>query len=290
MKKRVFTAAVGDPPRLAALVAARLLLTADAATDVIARGAVHVDGERQTDPASPVTAGARIAVHPVHAPTSPPRVVLHDDWCLVLDKPPGMPSQATPAESSTALDAFAHDLAPEARLLHRLDRDASGLVLFAARTSACAPLQAALDAGRVDRRYLAVVAGHVGPVGHTGRIALRIARHTSDARLRAALPENAPGGKPALTHYRVVGHGDGITGLALTLDTGRTHQLRVHLSAIGHAIVGDRLYGGVSFSRLCLHAHHLAFPHPRDGILTSVTSPVPDSLASLVRALTNPSP
>jgi 23S rRNA pseudouridine1911/1915/1917 synthase len=289
VKKRLFTAALGDPETLAPLVAARLSLTPDAAAAHVQRGAVHVGGRRCLDAGARVPTGERVAVflddHPMTA--SSLSVVFRDSWLVIVDKPAGVASQATRAESESALDAQVRAIVPDARLMHRLDRDASGLVVFAARADAAPPLQAALDEGRVDRRYLAVVAGRVGNVGATGRIALRIARHPHDARLRTALPEAAPGGRPAATRWRVVGAGDGTTGLALTLETGRTHQLRVHLSAIGHPIVGDRAYGGPPAERLCLHAWRLALPHPRDGREVVAVAPVPDALAARVPALTS---
>jgi 23S rRNA pseudouridine1911/1915/1917 synthase len=288
VKKRLLTAAVGDPETLAALIAARLSLSPAAAAELIARGAVHVDGRRCLDRSAPVSAGGRVMVF--QAPAIPPpsslSVIVRDDWLIIVDKPAGVASQATRSDSSSSLDAQVRALVPDACLLHRLDRDASGLVLFAARADAAAPLQAALTGGRIDRRYLAVVAGHLGAVGATGRIALRIGRHPHDARLRAALPEASPAGQPAASRYRVLGHGEDVTGLELELETGRTHQLRVHLAAIGHPIVGDRLYGGRSAERLCLHAYRLTLPHPRSGREVVAIAPPPAALGALVSVLT----
>ena len=290
MKKRVLTAALGDPETLAALVAARLSLPLAEAAALAARGAVHLDGKRCLDAAAHVPAGARIIVfvdHPIAS--SSLSVVYRDDFLLIVDKPAGVASQATKSDSASSLDAQVRALAPDARLLHRLDRDASGLVLFA-REAASASLQAALTDGKIDRRYLAVVAGRVAPVGESGRITLRIGRHASDTRLRAALPEASPAGEPAASRWRVVGHGDGVTGLELTLETGRTHQLRVHLAAIGHPIVGDRAYGGPLAERLCLHAFRLALPHPTRKREVVALSPAPSALTSRVSALTTPAP
>jgi tRNA pseudouridine32 synthase/23S rRNA pseudouridine746 synthase len=170
--------------------------------------------------------------------------------------------------------------------MHRLDRDASGLVLFAARAEACASLQTELNAGRIDRRYIAVVAGHLERP--EGRICLRIARDSTDPRRRIALPENAPAGLPASTRFRVLGRSNEEDALDLALDTGRTHQLRVHLAAVGHAIVGDRFYGGSSAPRLCLHACKLTLTHPFDGRPVVASSPVPNDIATRMPALTFP--
>jgi 23S rRNA-/tRNA-specific pseudouridylate synthase len=188
VKKRLFTAAAGDPKKLGALVAARLALAPAEAAARVAAGAVHVDGRRADDPEQPIAPGARVIVFaPAPATETPaPTVAWRDGWILIADKPPGLPSQATRADAAHALDAWARTVAPEARLMHRLDRDASGLVLFAARAWACAPLQAALSDGRIERRYLAVVAGRLGAVGESGRIELRVGRHPHDARLRVA--------------------------------------------------------------------------------------------------------
>ncbi|HZS41296.1 MAG TPA: RluA family pseudouridine synthase [Polyangia bacterium] len=291
MKKRVLTAALGDPETLAALVAARLSLPLAEAAALAARGAVHLDGKRCLDGGAPVTAGARILVFVDHPMASTSlSVVYRDDYLLIVDKPAGVASQATKSDSESSLDALVRAIAPESRLLHRLDRDASGLVLFAASKAANAPLQAALTDGEIDRRYLAVVAGRLAPVGEAGRITLRIGRHPHDTRLRAALPEASPAGEPAASRWRVVGHGDGVTGLELTLETGRTHQLRIHLAAIGHPIVGDRAYGGLPAERLCLHAFRLALPHPTRRREVVALSPAPAALASRVSALTTPGP
>jgi 23S rRNA pseudouridine1911/1915/1917 synthase len=289
VNKRLFTAALGDPETLAALVAARLSLPPAEAAALVTRGAVHLDGRRCLEAGAHVAPGARVTVFHAHPiATSPPPVVFRDDCLLIVEKPTGVASQATKSDSASALDAQVRALAPDARLLHRLDREASGLVLFAADGRWTAPLQAALAGGKIDRRYLAVVSGRVGAVGEAGRVTLRIARHPRDARLRAALPEASPAGEAAASRWRVVGHGDGVTGLELTLETGRTHQLRVHLAALGHPIVGDASYGGVAAERLCLHAHRLALPHPRTGREVVAVSPAPAALASRVSALTTP--
>jgi RluA family pseudouridine synthase len=274
-RKRLFTAAVGDPPRLVELVAARLQLSTAAATGLVARGAVHVDGRRAQDATASIALGSKVTVFvPEDAPAAGPplRYAYEDPWVLVVDKPTDVPSQPTRGDSASALDVRVQQRDPEARLLHRLDRDASGLVLFARVPEARAPLQRALEAGQIDRRYVALVAGQL--VG-SGEIALRIGRDPRDERRRVALPESAPGGQAARSHYRARTQGPTSTVVDLRLDTGRTHQLRVHLAAIGHPILGDRLYGGPPAARLHLHAERLAFPHPRDGRPIEVTAPAP---------------
>ncbi|HUS66132.1 MAG TPA: RluA family pseudouridine synthase, partial [Kofleriaceae bacterium] len=261
---------------LAAWLAARLSVGAAQAAALIARGAVQVDGRRATDGSRALPAGTRVTVfvEPV-VDEAALKLAYQDGWFLVVDKPPGVPSQATRTDSASALDAQVQRAVPEARMMHRLDRDASGLVLFAAKAEARAPLQAALEGGRIDRVYLAVVAGRLDG---EGRVALRIARDPSDERRRVALPEAAPGGQAAASRWRALAKGATATALELRLETGRTHQLRVHLAAIGHPILGDRLYGGPAAARLCLHATRLALPHPRDGRPVEVRSPPPAEL------------
>jgi 23S rRNA pseudouridine1911/1915/1917 synthase len=293
MRKRVFVRASQDPVQLLAMLAERLR---DAAVDVaqlLAAGAVHVDGARASHDQRLAT-GAKIVIFLDPAPErpSPLPIVYQDDWIVIVDKPAGMPSQAERAQRAHSAQAQVEaQVAASARLIHRLDKEASGLLLFAREQRACAPLQTALTAGAIDRRYVAIVDGEL--VGD-GTIELRIARHSSDPRLRAALPQHAPAGEPARSHWRALTHarlGDRpCTALELRLDTGRTHQLRVHLSAIGHPIVGDTPYGGPPFERLCLHAHRLALPHPRNGEARRFDAAVPPPLARLAPDLTTSLP
>jgi RluA family pseudouridine synthase len=250
--KKIFTVAVGDPPTLGEVVRERL-----GQVDV-SRGGVHVDGKRCLDPAFAVTAGMRVVAHLDDRSQLTPRIVFEDDWLLVADKPAGMASQASRADVASSLEAWAQARNREARLVHRLDRDASGLILISQSARARAPLQTALDEGKIVRRYLARVHG---PVEGEGVIALRIARDGKDERKRRTLPENDPNGDPARTRWKALSP----TLLELELETGRTHQIRVHLLSMGQPIDGDRLYGGAAAARLMLHAHSLSLPHPRDG-------------------------
>lgn len=290
MHKRVLTRALGDPEAIAELVAARLQLAPTAAAERVAAGAVYVGGRRVGGEAR-VAVGDKVTVYldRVAAPASF-RVVYQDDWIAIVDKPAGLPSQAERSQRAATLEAeVQRTLGAAARLMHRLDKEASGLVLFALRGRACAPLQAAMERGAIDRRYLAIVDGELRG---DGIIRLRIGRHARDRRLRAALPEQAPAGEPALSRYRVVGHGedDGrpLTAVELQLETGRTHQLRVHLAGIGHPIVGDEAYAGAPFERLCLHAHALELPHPLERRVVRAASPLPEAFARLVPRLTTP--
>jgi RluA family pseudouridine synthase len=290
MRKRVLTRALGDPETLVELIAVRLGEPRDSVTRWLRDGAIHVDGKRATIDRR-VDTGAKIVVFTVStpAPTVGLRVVHEDQAILVVDKPAGMPSQAERSQSAQALDVQVQQtMAPAARLIHRLDKEASGLVLLARVADACAPLQASLGAGEIERSYVAVVDGEL--TGE-GTIRLKIGRHPRDTRLRAALPENAPAGEAACSHWRALARaahrGRAVTAVELRLETGRTHQLRVHLSAVGHAIVGDIAYGGPPFERLCLHAHRLELPHPIRRERVRFAAPLPASFATLVPNLTS---
>ncbi len=242
-----------------------LHLTSVEAIDLVERGAVYVGTRRASDPASKVAVGDKLTVHVTPSADAPPIVVVYRDADLaVVDKPPGLPSQPEPGQRSFCLDAAAiRDLGAQARLMHRLDKEASGLVLVALRQSAYAPLQQALSEHEVERRYLAIVDGEL--LGD-GAIRKRIGRHPHDQRLRAPFGPDATAGDPACTRYRALAHGElagrALTAVELQLETGRTHQIRVHLSSLGHPIVGDTAYGGSPFERLCLHAYALELSQP----------------------------
>ena len=294
MNKRVFTRALGDPEPLLELLVARTDLDRLQAQALLAVGGVYVGHERAVAP-RPVAVGDKITIYMDGPGTDPAqalpvRLVHRDQWIAVVDKPAGMPSQAERSQHARSLDAWAqHALGGAARLMHRLDKEASGLVLFATQASAYAPVQAALAAGAIERRYLAIVDGELRG---DGTIALRIGRHARDRRLRAALPEHAPAGESARSRYRALATGAwlgrAVSAVELQLETGRPHQLRVHLAGIGHPIVGDVAYGGSAFARVCLHAYSLALPHPRDGRRLGVDAPLPPQFAALVPGLTSP--
>jgi RluA family pseudouridine synthase len=276
--KRLLTVAIGDPERIAPFLAARLGLDVDAVRVQLEAGAVQVNGAR-ADFATRLTPGDRVVVRGARSPSPPPeaRVVHRDDDLMVVDKPAGLLAQPSPGEAVSAeRQVQAHF--PSARLLHRLDRDASGLLLFSLHAGSHAALQQQLERGAVARSYLAVAAGRVdGP----REIRLRIARDPHDARRRVALPENAPGGRPACTRIadaRPIE--DDQTCLAIELATGRTHQIRVHLAAIGHPLVGDRLYGGPPAPRLLLHALRLGFIHPSTRASIELEAPAPPAFAA----------
>ena len=291
MKKQVFRRWTDDPARLDRLVALRLSVTREEAVDLVERGSVHVGSERANDPAAMVPVGAKVTVHLTPAAPTPPLVIVHrDEDVVIVDKPAALPSQPERGQHAFSLEAaVSRELGDDARPMHRLDKEVSGLVIVALRPRARAPLQRIVAGHESDRRYVAIVAGEMSG---EGTIRKRIGRHATDQRLRAALPEGATAGQPATTRYRVLGHGmvDGrpVSAIEVRLETGRTHQIRVHLASLGHPIVGDASYGGPPFERLCLHAYALELPHPRDGRSLRVSTPLPAVFGRLVPSLTSP--
>jgi 23S rRNA pseudouridine1911/1915/1917 synthase len=167
--------------------------------------------------------------------------------------------------------------APRLFIVHRLDRETSGLLVFAKSAAAKHALQAQFAARAVERRYVAVVEGAVRDTEGTLRSRLR---ETRAFRVRPA--RGSAGGREAITDYRVIGRGPATTLLALSLVTGRRGQIRAQLAALGHPIAGDRSYGARSdpLGRLCLHAARLAFTHPR-GHHVSFDSPASPRFAQL---------
>lgn len=186
-------------------------------------------------------------------------IALHEDaHLLVLDKPAGL--LAVPGRTeSDCLAARVQARWPDARVVHRLDQATSGLMAFARGADAQRTLSAHFAERRVHKRYVAIVEGELA--GEAGEIALPL---RVDWPNRPRQVVDTVHGKPSLTRWRVLERSGGRTRLALEPVTGRSHQLRVHLMALGHPIVGDALYGRPG-ERLLLHAEHLALPHPYDG-------------------------
>ena len=202
----------------------------------------------------------------------PGLTLLHaDQHILVLDKPSGLLTvPAKPPGPQDCLEARLRAAFPDALLVHRLDRDTSGVIVFARTRLAQRHLGWQFERRQVAKAYTARVAGH--PASEAGRI---------DLPLRCDWPNRPrqmvdPAGRPATTHWRAVAREDRATRLALHPLTGRSHQLRVHCAALGHPILGDPLYGDpASAPTLQLHATRLAFRHPDGGAPVAFASPPP---------------
>jgi tRNA pseudouridine32 synthase / 23S rRNA pseudouridine746 synthase len=195
----------------------------------------------------------------------PCRCVLYaDSWLLVLSKPSGLLSQpGLGPELADSLISRAQGRWPEVRLVHRLDRDTSGLILLARDANAHRALSAAFAERRVRKTYLAWVSGV--PAARGGWIDQPLARITTRPPRYGVVPL-ACGGKPAITRWRLLRRAKGSSLLLLQPRTGRSHQLRVHLAALGHPVLGDPLYGDPAAApRLQLHAAGLQLLHPATG-------------------------
>ncbi|TVS11351.1 MAG: 23S rRNA pseudouridine(1911/1915/1917) synthase RluD [Wenzhouxiangella sp.] len=226
--------------------------------------------------------------------------IIHEDPALIIvNKPPGLvvhPGSGNP--DGTLVNALLHhdpSLAnlPRAGLVHRLDKDTSGCLVIARTPGSHRRLVAAMKKREIHRRYLAVIWGE--PIAG-GRVDAPIGRHPVDRRRQVVRPD----GRPAVTHYRVERRLSGATVLEVTLETGRTHQIRVHMAHLRHPIVGDPVYGRsaapsgltpaqreawLAFPRQALHALRLELAHPDSGRTVVATAPVPDDLAALISAL-----
>lgn len=256
--------------------------------------AIRLNG-RRTTPAARVRPGDVVAAatDPEGAPSVEPwplelRVVAEDDDLLVLDKPAGvLVHPVLRGQTGTLANAVAHrDLLRGIRgrvhPVHRLDRDTSGLVLFARTPLAHARLDAQLRAHALRREYLALVQGRVPE--DAGTVDAPLGRDPAEPARRAVRPDGAP----ALTRFRVAERFAAATLLRLELETGRTHQVRVHLRHLGHPILGDPVYGPGGpqpIARQALHAARLALLHPATGAPAVYDAPLPPDMAELAERL-----
>lgn len=209
-------------------------------------------------------------------------VAYRDEHLLVVDKPPGVvvhPARAHPhgtlAQALEGVAAGGEDPS-RAGIVHRLDRDTSGLLVVARTEPVHAALRRALAARRIKREYLALVAGR--PASRTGTIDAPIGR---DRRHRARVSTDTDVPREARTHFTLERALASSSLLRVSLDTGRTHQIRVHLAAIGLPVAGDPTYGAAGLhglERQFLHAERLAFEHPVTGARVDVRSPLPEDL------------
>ena len=261
---------------------------------LIEEGHVRVDG-RAAAASLKVRSGEAVEValapRPSEAANRPEDIALpvvhEDEDLLVVDKPAGLVVHPGSGNwSGTMLNALLHRAPevqglPRAGIVHRLDKDTSGLLVVAKNEAAQLALVRQLQARTVKRTYLALVRGKVAS-GAT--VEAPIGRHPVQ-RTRMAV---VAGGKPAVTHYRVRRRFPAHTLLECDLETGRTHQIRVHLASIGHPLEGDPVYAGraaSAFGRQALHAWKLAFAHPRTGKAMRFESPLPADFEALLRSL-----
>lgn len=270
------------------------------------QGFITVD-ERSMRPRDPVAGGETILLQPQPevAIQSEPEpldldIIFEDEDCLVVNKPAGLvvhPGAGN--QRGTLMNGLLHHVAaleqlPRAGIIHRLDKDTSGLLLVAKSLQAHTALVRALAEREIARHYLAVCGG---VLTGGGSINEPIARHPVD-RLRMSVQRD---GKPAMTHYRVIQRFAAHTYISVQLETGRTHQIRVHFAHRRHALTGDQTYGGRlaipagaserlrdtlrRFRRQALHAEKLAFAHPAGGKEIELQVEPPADFADLLNAL-----
>lgn len=215
-------------------------------------------------------------------------VAYEDEHLLVVDKPPGIvvhPARghATGTLSQALAGVAAGGEPGRAGIVHRLDRETSGLLVVAKRDDVLRQLRAALQRREITREYLALVEGR--PPARSGTIDAPLGRDRR-SRTRQSTDSDAP--RDAVTHFEIERALPAATLLRVRLETGRTHQIRAHLLAIGHPVAGDPEYGTaglLGLRRQFLHAARLAFAHPLTGVDLDVRSPLPDDLAAaLARA------
>jgi 23S rRNA pseudouridine1911/1915/1917 synthase len=273
----------------------------------IREGALTVDGALRAARA-PVHAGERLSLEAEQVPEGAWRptpmwleILYEDDDLLVIDKPPGLVVHPAAGHADDTLlnGLLAHcpGLAevPRAGIVHRLDRDTSGVMVVARTLTAQSRLVAALQAREVNREYRAIVNGVLVAGGTVDR---PIGRHPRDRQRMAVLVN---GGKQAVTHFRVLDRYRAHSLLSVRLETGRTHQIRVHMAEIGHPVAGDPVYGGRvrlpraasseltaalrTLGRQALHALRLRFVHPASGAEVEFEAPLPADLRRLIAAL-----
>jgi 23S rRNA pseudouridine1911/1915/1917 synthase len=212
------------------------------------------------------------------------RILFEDDSVVVVDKPAGLLTMATEREKMNtvyaALRAELNSRRPVEKLfiVHRLDREASGLLVFAKSIEAKEYLQDQFKDHSAGRQYIAVVEGRVTPDNFTIKSYL-----AENATLRVYSTPRSSVGKLAVTHVHVLKRNPKTSLLEIKLETGRKHQIRVHLAERGYPIVGDKTYGSRlnPFHRIALHGAHLAFRHPRTSTLMSFESKPPDTFSRL---------
>ncbi|MGG5822685.1 RluA family pseudouridine synthase [Falsiroseomonas sp. HW251] len=312
---------VTAPPEAAGTRADRFLagalegLSRSRVKALIEAGAATRDGAKLSDPSEAVRAGATYAVviPPAAAATPtaqaiPLTILFEDRDLIVLDKPAGLVVHPAPGNlDGTLVNAvLAHageelsGIGGEARpgIVHRLDKDTSGVMVVAKTERAHTALSAAFANRDLDREYLALAWGL--PATAAGEVEAPIGRHPTDRKRMAVVTR---GGKHALTRWKLErAHGAAVSLLRCRLATGRTHQIRVHLSHIGHPIVGDAVYGRrtpaaakllpealrdalLAFPRQALHAETLGFRHPVTGEALSFRAAPPPDMAGLLDAL-----
>ena len=286
--------------RLDAFLASSLdELTRSQATRLIESGAVTVNG-KAVSKSYKLTGGEDIAVtlpapEPVEAVAQdiPLDVVYEDADVIVVNKPSGMVVHPAPGHADgTLVNALLHHCAGSLSgvggalrpgIVHRIDRDTSGLIIAAKNDAAHRFLSAQLADHTLARTYECIVVGTLRE--DSGTVDAPIARHPTDRKRMAVVQ----GGRPAVTHWEVIARYPGFTHVRCRLETGRTHQIRVHMAYLGHPILGDTVYGAkkevAGLTGQCLHAVGLRFLHPRTHEAVELSCPLPEEFTGMLQKI-----
>jgi RluA family pseudouridine synthase len=247
---------------------------------------VRVNGSPERNAKRPIAPGDRVDVGSKRELRDRRVAILHEDADLiVIDKASGLLTVASPTETAETVVAIVDDYLGAGRggnrvhVVHRLDRDSSGVLVFAKNADMRGRLQALFEAHDIDRVYIAVVHGRLPAPSGTFR-----SRLVEDRDLRVRSTLDGREGKQAITRYRTLASGPRYTMLEVTLETGRRNQIRVHLAEAGHPVLGDTMYGAGRedpLGRLALHACRLGFVHPRTGRKLVFEAPTPQGFRDL---------
>lgn len=283
--------------RLDAAVAVRFGLARRTAREAVRSGRVDVDGATRDEPGADVPESARLTFHPERPARWRVRsrlsVLAEGSDFVIVDKPAGLLTVPTAERERDTLLArtleylhLRHRRRPFAGVVHRLDRDTSGAVVFARNRPALRYLQELFRAHRIEREYVALVEGALQDSGVLDADLVR------DAGLgRRGVASRGAAGKRAVTRYRVEERFAGATLVSVRLETGRTHQIRIHFAAAGHPVLGDVVYGRrdrpapFDAPRQMLHARRLGFPDPQTGEPVRAESPIPADFETLLLRL-----
>ncbi|HEX7710090.1 MAG TPA: RluA family pseudouridine synthase [Sphingomonadaceae bacterium] len=305
---QIITGTIAAAARLDKALAEASGLSRERVKALIGEGRITLGGKPANQPSAKVDAGTPFAIDvpPAAAAEAAPeeiplKVVYEDDDLIVIDKPAGLVVHPAAGHAGgTLVNALLHHCRGQlsgiggvARpgIVHRIDKDTSGLLVVAKRDAAHEGLARQFADHSIERAYYAVVSGRPNPA--SGTISGRIGRSDANRKKMAVLAPGSARGKHAVTHYKVLKPLVNSALVECRLETGRTHQVRVHLASIGHALVGDPLYGRthselrpilkrLDFRRQALHAAVLGFVHPISGKSLRFTSEMPADMAELI--------